>query len=1176
VAALVLVTLTLNGSPLGASAGPLQASGSPSPSGGGGGTAPAIQILNPNPGYDPELGNPPRMGADPPKISDRFDGVDSAYHLVALAANAPVDAIVEAAFVVGSNNEVTIGQMSKVAGPTGTYELFWDIPDSLGDQSITIRVRIFQQTGAGFIELAKDEVVADLEHREADPVDEDAFPADETIEITSPSNAGALGFYKGTGGIWRAVLEGSASGAVSEMDAFYTVTPAGKEPVFKQCGHETLFDKPQYHFGIGGDPSQEEPIPFQVPCALETTDLGSAVTAVAMVAEEGDKPDRSDVTLMPENELSQDSADVHTVLPYVQQDAQLTVTVTGAPSGSTPPDTRRVASSNSSGTCLAFVVQVVDHLQKPVEGANVDVHIQGPTDAIQFGNEATSGGETSGAHKIPDKGAHATENAKNCDSNANSGMQGDHNVPGGNDIKHRESSTGSGLTGGGGQALGGQWRFHLWSGVKGFTQITAWVDDEPLPSPTEKRAADDDVLESTEKSATARAQWYPSAPIGEFIPLGDSGPAGTCRKFLFKARAGVEAIPQINVDIHASGPGDALDFCDPGGGSARNAPDEGPHDPEAAGESTDQSTSPTTHHTEGLTDDEGNFTFGIVSPVTGDTRLVGWIDGEPERNNDVQASGEPTGSATMSWASASGDANVNFVNPSLYGALARAKVAKQTDANALYHIVTRVDSPSLAPGVAIQLGTGSAETFVKTKDLGTATQVSGTDTYELSWAVDVADGDYTLRAQIEGTNVVADIPITVNNVQGMDPRDVPDTTLEMTKPLLGQQTSFLRRSTAVEGIASAGAEGIDVFYTKTAANVPLASASWIKCGFLQLDGTGDTPQPFQTSCLLQGSDQATQVTGIAAVTFDCAEPVPGPGCDAASNALPTGRNPGTIDSGDAHRIFGFDANPLLGLTPPENENGVGNCAKFVLQVTDETGQALPGQNVDVHVSGPGDSPSFCNPGDGTASPRRSPDQGGHSAVSGHGDQGAHVSDGADTQHSEGETNSEGRFIFGVVADAAGDSALSAWLDRTEDDVTAADEPIDSSLMHWVSASNCTQIGTARGDVLTGTPDADRICSRGGDDVIKGKAGNDVLLSGRGNDVVRGGGGNDSINASRGKDRAFGDSGNDTLKGAAGRDRLNGGAGSDSCDGGPERDRVRNCESGPRAPSDPRLVRGGVA
>jgi hypothetical protein len=1128
--------------------------------------------MNPHPGYDPGLGNPPRQGADPPKISDRFDGIDSAYHLVAAAVNAPVDAIVEASYVRGTANEITIGQMSRVAGTEGTFELFWDIPDSLSDGAITIRVRVFQQTGAGFVELAKDEAAAVLEHREAAPPD-DNFPADETMEITFPANGGPLGFYKSTGGIWRTVIDGSASGAVSEMDAFYSVVPLGREPVFKPCGHETLFDKPQYHFGIGEDTSLEEPIPWQVVCALQATDVGSAVTAVAVVAEEGDKPDRSDVTFQPSEELSQDSADVHTVAPYVQQDDQLKVTVTGDPNAQHLADTRRVPSGNN---CLSFMVTVVDQMQRPVEGANIDVHIQGPSDLVQFGNEATADGPTSGGHKIPDKGAHATESGKNCDGNGGSGQQGDHNVPGGDDIKHRESSIGTGVDGGGGLVLPGQWRFHIWSGagVTGFTNITAWIDDEPLPSPTEKRAADDDVLEASEKSATTRAQWYPGNPIAEFIPLGDAGPAGTCRPFIVKARAGTAAIPGINIDVHGTGPSDALDFCDPGGGSARTSPDQGPHDPEAPGESTDKATSPTTHHTEGQTDNEGNFTFGVVSPVTGDTRLVAWIDGEPERNNDVQAAGEPSTSATMSWASSSGDASVNFVNPSLYGGLTRAKVAKQTDANALYHIVTRVDAPSLIQGVELQLGTGTGATFAKTKDLGVATQVLGTDTYELLWPVDVADGDYTLRAHIAGTTVSTDIPITVNNEEGMDPRDVPDTTVELTKPLNAQLTSFLRRATPVEGIASAGTEGLHVYYTKAPANAPLASGDWIQCRFLQLDGTGSAPQPFQTSCPLQGADQATQVTGIAAVTFDCAEPLPGAGCDAATDALPTGRNPGTIDSGDAHRVFGFDANPLIGLTPPENENSTNNCAKFVMQVTDETGQALPGENVDVHAAGPGDSPSFCNPGDGSATPRRAPDQGGHSAVSGHADQGAHVSDGSDIQHVEGETNSEGRFVFGVVADASGDTAISAWLDRTDDDVQGGDEPVDSSLMHWVSGTNCTQIGTARGDVLTGTSGADRLCGRGGDDVLKGKGGNDVLLSGRGNDVVRGGGGNDSINASRGKDRLFGDSGNDNLKGAAGRDRLNGGAGSDTCDGGPERDRVTKCESGNRSPS-PRLVRGGV-
>jgi Ca2+-binding RTX toxin-like protein len=186
-----------------------------------------------------------------------------------------------------------------------------------------------------------------------------------------------------------------------------------------------------------------------------------------------------------------------------------------------------------------------------------------------------------------------------------------------------------------------------------------------------------------------------------------------------------------------------------------------------------------------------------------------------------------------------------------------------------------------------------------------------------------------------------------------------------------------------------------------------------------------------------------------------------------------------------------------------------------------------------------------------------------------------VAEGADTQHVEGETDGEGKFVFGLVASSAGDTAVSAWLDRADDDVQANGEPIDGALMHWVSAANCTHIGTPRGDVLTGTAGADRICGRGGDDVLRGKAGNDVLLGGRGNDVLRGGGGNDAIQASRGKDRLSGAKGDDTLKGAAGRDRLNGGAGSDSCDGGPERDRVKNCESGARRAPSPRLVRGGV-
>ncbi|HEY7876148.1 MAG TPA: calcium-binding protein, partial [Actinomycetota bacterium] len=476
-----------------------------------------------------------------------------------------------------------------------------------------------------------------------------------------------------------------------------------------------------------------------------------------------------------------------------------------------------------------------------------------------------------------------------------------------------------------------------------------------------------------------------------------------------------------------------------------------------------------------------------------------------------------------------------------------------------------------------QIGSGTGEDFEKSKDLGTATNIAGTDTYQLAWPVDVADDDYTLRAQIAGTSVVADQEVTVNAVSSMQPGDVPAETIELTRPLLAQQTAFERQTTPVEGIASAGTEGVDIFYTKAAANQTLAEANWINCGFLQLSGEGSTPQPFKATCRLTGADQAVQVTGIAAAPFDCMEPLPGAGCDASADAVPElGRNPGGLESGDAHRIFGYEARPVISLTPPENESSFDDCTKLVLQVTDQTGQVLTGQNVDAHLTGPSDSAHFCNPDDGSATPRRAPDQGGHSAVAGHDDQGAHVADQADTQHTEGETTAQGRFVFGLRGNEGGDSQILVWVDQTDNDVQDTGEPSDSSVMHWIERRTdaCTEIGTPGADVLTGTTDADKLCGKGGNDRLLGKGGNDILLGGKGNDRIGGGSGDDNINASRGKDRLSGAKGNDRLKGAAGRDRLNGGAGTDSCQGGPGRDRVRKCEGGGAASA--RLVRGGVA
>jgi hypothetical protein len=274
------------------------------------------------------------------------------------------------------------------------------------------------------------------------------------------------------------------------------------------------------------------------------------------------------------------------------------------------------------------------------------------------------------------------------------------------------------------------------------------------------------------------------------------------------------------------------------------------------------------------------------------------------------------------------------------------------------------------------------------------------------------------------------------------------------------------------------------------------------------------------------------VTAVAALTADCG--LGQEGCDAApgtnARTLPTFKK----DSGDAHRIFGYEALPLVSIDPAENEARTTACVPFTLTIADDSSQPMPGENVDVHLRGPDDEVAFCAV-DGAAQ-QRPPTEGGHAL--GHQGQSSHIDpSGADTHHVEGETNPEGTFTFGVTSHAAGDSEIVAWLDRTDDDFLGTDETADASVMHWVLPGGCSVAGTAESDRLRGTPGADRVCGFGGNDVLAGLGGNDVVLGGAGNDRLSGGRGNDVLNGGRGRDRIVGNGGRDRCKGGAQKDRL---------------------------------------
>ncbi len=107
----------------------------------------------------------------------------------------------------------------------------------------------------------------------------------------------------------------------------------------------------------------------------------------------------------------------------------------------------------------------------------------------------------------------------------------------------------------------------------------------------------------------------------------------------------------------------------------------------------------------------------------------------------------------------------------------------------------------------------------------------------------------------------------------------------------------------------------------------------------------------------------------------------------------------------------------------------------------------------------------------------------------------------------------------------------------------------------LAESDCTILGTAGADTLTGTEGPDIICGRGGKDIINGLGGDDIIFGGRGSDTVDGGAGDDLIFGGRGGDELHGGEGADLIRGRRGADTIFGDGGDDELHGGKGNDTV---------------------
>lgn len=1091
-------------------------------------TGPSIALLNPAVEYQPGLNNP--LSDEIPRISDKFDGVNQTYHVVATTRQAPAGAVVEAFWQPSGGTEASIGQLTDLDSASGTWELHWDIPgDMSGDGTFT--VKLFDGTN----ELAKDSEEAIIDNQE------------ETVEIKWPTNGGRLGFFKPKGGKWKGLIEGTTSQFAQRVYVYYTTTPIGTKTVaYKIC---TGTSKTTSSVNPPAPAAGVNFRSWRLTCELQGKDVPSQLTGVAAMASETDNPAQPGASGL----LTNESGDAHRVVGYVQDPQDMSVSITPVQPTATSAAYPTADAQQAGNDCLEFDVTVLDDLRRPVQGANVDMHLRGPSDEAGFGDEGAAAHGSSG-DKPPDAGAHEKEPAWDCDAPGDHwGEQGEHELPGKDDLKHNESlPNGTGLSGPTGIGPG-QFRFHVFSPDPGRTRITAWVDHASLKKETSDPAADDDKLGATEPSATYDAQWMAGPARVRLDPASATFITGTCSPVTVSVRGGRTRVEGANLDIHARGPNNDLDFCTPAGGSVTRAPDQGQHDPEDDREATHppaNAQSPSTQHTEGETDATGSFVIGLLSPVDGDTTLQAWIDGTRGQDNDLQATTEPSANGTYAWASSADDATVRLLNPSGYGGGGDA-VSRNLDTNNFFHVVTRVDLPSLVSGVEILISSDGTS-FTK---LGDAVRDGDSEIYEFFWDTrNITSGTYTLRAQIQGTERVDDRSIRLDNTLQ---------TAELTRPAGTSVAPFVEGKTTVAGVASAGARGVRFFYTTTSARERNDSARWTLCGDKALPGaTG--PQNFQGECAVAAGEQPGSVTAIAALAYTCHAQL---GCEG-----PLGSK--TNHTGDAHRVFGLEATPIVSISPSGGEGAAGTCQRIAVDVEDQTGGPIANADVDVHLDGPGSNVHFCDPG-GKSSTRDAPEEGDHTPVSGHPDEAMHQN--SETVHTEGKTNSTGRFVVGITSKKKGTSRLTAWVDVTEDDVEGGGESSAEANFKWAEAGRCTRSGTAGDDVLRGTPGNDRLCGLGGDDIIEGRGGNDVLIGGGGRDILRGntgkdkllggagpdslvgGAGSDTLEGGKGNDVLSGKGGRDTLRGGANNDSLNGGSGRDSCSGGSGSDRFNGCE-----------------
>lgn len=600
--------------------------------------------------------NPSGYTSATDRVLSAKQDADDRYHLVAWVNSVPAAPLVEFHLrALPAGNEMTFTG-TRVGN---TFETDLDL-SGLNDGAYSLSVILY----SNLQQVDDDQVTVTVNNEDIPPPSQA-----NTVEILSPSNGEPAGFFAPEGKSAGFLVSTIASEGTERVRVLYSMSDPGAAPEWKQCGFE----------------APDSNLVAQIRCVVATGDSPSQVTALAAVANKtptGTPPPAAD-----------DSGDAHAITPYLQQAGAVDISPTSA--------------TQDVGKCQKYTLTVTDQQDTPIAGMNVDVHAIGPGDQIQFATiDPTPVTTDNDPFQAPDRGVgshrHSSENALRCSDDSNLGQQGETNVPGGDDIKHIESTSPQNSIGGTDDF--GRWTFALHSRVQGSTQIIGWADSNG-----------DDFQNATEAAGGAQLGWgqAPPPPVREIsvVPESDQPVAGECVKVTAIARRGGNPIDAANVDVHVTGPDTSVAFCTPPGGSTSRLPDGGSH---VTGAHEDG-----TKHLEGETGGTGEFVFGVTSTSTGTTNVEVWLD---ETEDDTFSSGEPVRSEQIAW-QAQGSRTISLES-------SRARVRK----NARVRLFGAIDGSTACEGnqsVQLQARPASGGSFSTIKTLTTA-----------------SDGSYTTRVRM--------------------------------------------------------------------------------------------------------------------------------------------------------------------------------------------------------------------------------------------------------------------------------------------------------------------------------------------------------------------------------------------------------------------------------------------